>query len=99
MTREQAISQYSALSDIRQIAVLAAIGFEITIDARATYVPGTEDVANPPQLRRLSEVLHRVLSHIRNLANGHKERYPDDVIVTILWEAAPKHVQLALGKA
>jgi|SRR5476651_2633248 hypothetical protein len=99
MTREEAISRFSALSRDRQIAVLAMFGHEITIDARATYVPGTEGVEDPSKLRRLSEILHRVLCQIRDLTQGHNERYPDDVIVSILWEAAPDHMRVALGKS
>jgi hypothetical protein len=97
MTREDAIRKFSALSQDRQIAALASFGYEITLDARGTYVPGADGVEDPPQLRRLAEVLHRVLSHICHLAQGHKERYPDDVIISILWEAAPQHMQRALA--
>jgi hypothetical protein len=99
MTREEAISKFSALSQNQQIAALASFGYEITLDARGTFVPGTDDVEDPPQLRRLAEVLHRVLSHIWHLTAGHKERYPDEVIVSIMWESSPAHLQLALAKA
>jgi hypothetical protein len=99
MTREEAVTKFSELSRERQIAVLATFGFEITIDGRATYVPGTNDVANPPQLRRVNETLHRVTSHIRDLANGSRERYPDKVIISIMWEAAAEHLQEALAKS
>ena len=40
----------------------ARIAFNLTICARLTYVPGTDDVADPPKLRAYNEMLHRVTS-------------------------------------
>jgi hypothetical protein len=97
MTREEAIAKFSSLTREQQLAVLAEFGYEVTLDARGTYVPGGDGVEDPPQLRRCSEALHRVLSQMMHLLKGHKERYPDEVIISILWEVAPHHVQLALG--
>ena len=85
MTREDAIAAYSALSADRQISVLAHYGHLLTVHARVTYIPGTDAVENPPLLRATNELLHRVLAHIWHLADGRTERYPDDVLISILW--------------
>ena len=89
MTREEAIAKYSALNPIQQISVLAHFGLELTIAARDTYVPGTEQVADAPRLRHANEMLHRVAAHIWHLSEGQTKRYPDDVLISIFWEEWP----------
>ena len=85
MTREEAIAKFLALSPDQQISVLAHFGHEITVAARDTYVPGTDEVADAPRLRHANEMLHRVLGHIWHLSEGRAERYPDDVLISIFW--------------
>ena len=99
MTRDEAVARYSRLSRERQIRVLASYGHHVTIDARGTYVAGTEEVADPPQLRRANELLHRVLSHIRDLADDTSERFPDEVIVSMCWDASQESMANALEKS
>ena len=65
MTREEAITTFSALSGRSKFSILATIGFKLTIDGRATCGAGTEEVADPPQLRRLNESLHHVTNRVR----------------------------------
>ena len=85
MTPDEMAVAYSSLPPDRQARVLADYAHALTIVARGTYVPGTPDVADPPTLRRLNEVLHRVAGHIRHLLAGDTARCPDDVFVgTIL---------------
>jgi hypothetical protein len=86
MTRVEAIAKYSALSPTQQIAVLAHFGHELTVAARDTYVPGTDDVSDAPRLRHANEMLHRVLAHIWHLSEGRAERYPDEVLISMFWE-------------
>src|SRR3954464_10968927 len=81
MTADEAVAAFSALPVDRQIAVLARYAFEITIVARGTYVPGTEDIADPQRLRLLNERQHRVTGHICRLLDGDATRYYDSSIV------------------
>jgi hypothetical protein len=84
MTPDQAIAAFCALSPAGQLLVLADYAFNLTVIARGTYVPQTEDIADPQRLRLLNEVQHRVTGHMRHLLAGDVKRYPDDVIVRII---------------
>ena len=84
MTPDQAVTIYSALPASAQLRVLADFAHCLTVIARGTYMPKTEDIANPRRLRLLNEVQHRVTGHMRHLISGDPERYPDDAIVRII---------------
>lgn len=84
MIIEGAIAAYSCLTLDQQVQVLAAYAHDLTVIARGTYVPGTEDIADPRRLRMLNEVQHRVTGHLRHLLLGDSNRYPDDTIVRII---------------
>jgi hypothetical protein len=84
MTPEEAVSAYEKLPLDGQIRVLAEYAHNLTVIARGTYVPGTEDIAYPRRLRMLNELQHRVTGHIRHLLANHAKRYPDDVLVRII---------------
>ena len=99
MTRDEAITRYSRLSRERQIRVLASYGHCVTIAARGTYVAGTEEVADPPQLRHANELLHRVLGHIRDLADDTSKRFPDEVIFSMCWDASQDSMANALERS
>jgi hypothetical protein len=47
--------------------LLAHLAFDLTITARSTYVPGSDDVAQPSQLRAINEVQHRVTACLSEL--------------------------------
>lgn len=84
MTPDEVCAAYSALSASEQLHVLADYAHDLTVVARGTYTPHTEDVADPHRLRLLNEVQHRVTGHMRHLISGNTQRYPDDVIVRII---------------
>src|SRR3954470_25018756 len=44
----------------QKVRLLARLSHELTIAARGTYVPGTEDIAAPRQIRAYNEMQHRV---------------------------------------
>ena len=84
MTADEAVAAFAALPADRQIAVLARYAFEMTIAARGTYVPGTENIADAQRLRMLNERQHRVTGHICQLLEGDAKRSDDDSIVRIV---------------
>jgi len=75
---------FAKLEPVAQLRLLALFGHELTIVARETYEAGSEDVVEPQRLRRINEIQHRVLGHINKLLDGDAERYPDDVLISIL---------------
>lgn len=84
MTTDEAVNACSVLPASEQVRILADYAHGLTVVARGTYIPQTEDVADPPRLRLQSEVQHRVTGHMRHLIAGNTERYPDDVLVRII---------------
>lgn len=84
MTPEEAVAAYSALHVAEQLRVLADYAHGLTVIARGTYIPQTEDIADPRRLRLLNEIQHRVTGHMCHLISGNTKRYPDDVIVRII---------------
>jgi hypothetical protein len=59
MTPDEAVTAYSALTASVQLRALAEYAFNLTVIARGTYFPQTEDIADPRRLRLLNEVQHR----------------------------------------
>lgn len=47
-------------TDREKSLFLAALAHELTVVARATYVPQTEDIEHPHWLRWLNEYQHRI---------------------------------------
>ncbi|PYT10985.1 MAG: hypothetical protein DMG59_27650 [Acidobacteria bacterium] len=48
----------------------ANLALNLTIAARETYVPQTEEVAEPGKLRAYNEMLHRICSHLATPNGG-----------------------------
>ena len=84
MTPDEAVAAYSELPPSAQLRVLAAYAHGLTVIARGTYIPETEDIADPRRLRLLNEVQHRVTGHMYHLISGDTKRDPDDAIVRII---------------
>ena len=62
--------------------LLAQLAFELTVAARTTYIPGSEDIAEPRQLRAFNEIQHRVTSGLLDtLARRREENWLWPVIV------------------
>ena len=54
--------------------VLAVLIFELTMVGRGTYVPQSEEIAAPRQLRAVNEIQHRVASALaQNMKSGKSE--------------------------
>jgi hypothetical protein len=54
--------------------LLARLAFELTIAARGTYVPGSEEIAAPRQLRGYNEIQHRVTSGLVDILGNGKDQ-------------------------
>jgi hypothetical protein len=49
------------------VRFLARLSWEITIVGRNSYAAGTDELADPRQLRRVNEILHRVTACLSQL--------------------------------
>jgi hypothetical protein len=86
MDTQKAIDAFSHFSNQEKSEFLAHLSHELTILARAAYVPGTEDLNDPARLRRINELQHQLSGFLMKLLSNDVERYPDDVFVRILVE-------------
>jgi hypothetical protein len=64
---EHAVAQFSPQQRIR---VVARILHELTVAARETYAPGTDEIAAPRQLREYNEMQHRVAACLWELMDA-----------------------------
>jgi hypothetical protein len=81
---------------------LTAMAFELTIRARETYIPGTNDVEAPDVLRGLNECQHLLLGIIRRLLGGHSvdaESLKTSLLVLSQDERTGHSVRKALRRA
>ncbi|HEY4330293.1 MAG TPA: hypothetical protein VGN88_11200 [Phycisphaerae bacterium] len=78
MTVKALAQAFAALRPHDQAELLAGWGYALTIDARDTYIPGTQAVADPVRLRGFNEIEHRVCGQLRAILNSVEERYSDE---------------------
>jgi len=72
MTAKSLIELIQSQSFEVQAKGLASWMHAATIDARGTYIPGTEAIADPVRLRRFNELQHRLSGHLRGTLDGVK---------------------------
>ena len=84
MEYDEIALRFQQLPSSKQVSVLAAFGYNLTIVARDTYVVGELGIHAPERLRAINEIQHRVLGHILALVTQDDSRYPDDVLLSIL---------------
>jgi hypothetical protein len=94
-----AISRFSAAGKDDQLRLLARFGHNLTVEARDTYVPQTDQVHTPSRLRAINEIQHRVLGHIYSLLINSDQRYPNDVIVQIMLEHDDRLLRMQTSRA
>jgi len=75
-----------SLPSNRRVLFLAALGHALTIAARDTYVPQTEEVLRPQQLRRINEVQHRVLACQYEILTGKASESFQRSIAQLIFE-------------
>ena len=85
---ERAIKLYTAKLDSVQALFLSALAHRLTIDARSAYGVEGDTVDNPGQLRKVNELMHRILGQQFKLMRNDTERYPDDIFIRMLFEGA-----------
>jgi len=70
MTIDEIASVAARLNPSQKQRLLVRLSFELTIAARDTYVPGTEEIAAPRQIRALNEIQHRVTGCLLDLVDS-----------------------------
>jgi hypothetical protein len=85
MTINEVANAAAQLTLEQKARLVARLSFELTIAARDTYIPGTNDIASPQQLRAYNEMQHRVSACLCELLDG---RTTDIWVWPVLSESA-----------
>jgi hypothetical protein len=90
MTANEARAAYLSLPADQRRFVVALLGHNLTIDARAA---GAESGQIPDQLviKRLlglNELQHTVTAKLMNMASGTSQSFPDEAFLDVLFETA-----------
>src|SRR5437773_2302527 len=88
MTGGEAKTAFLAMLPDRKARVLSLLAHNLTICARAAYLPEVGDDLARKRLHALNEVLHAVTGQLMHMVSGDANRYPDDVFMDILLEKA-----------
>ncbi len=81
------LARFSGMKPLEQVTWLSCMLFVLSITARGTYEPGTELVANPRDLRRFNELIHRVAGFQMDILLGKQDGIPVEALFAILKEA------------
>jgi hypothetical protein len=87
------VQSFTQMTKDDKTRFLCRLAFELTIVARDTYIPQTEDLSHPAHLRAINELQHRMLGYLSALTIDDPGRYPDDVIIAIILEAGKDEEQ------
>ena len=81
------LDRFKSMTTDKRVSWLAHLMFFVSMLARGTYEPGTNGLTNPTDLRRFSELLHRIAAHQLNTIDEDPTGMPDEVFFAILEEA------------
>ncbi len=99
MTGNKCMTTFCNMTQTQQIVFLASYANRLTVAARDTYVAGEDAVADPCRLRRMNEIQHRVTGHLLHLLQSNPERYPDDVLMSIILDDSDSELMWAFKQA
>ncbi|WP_431260868.1 hypothetical protein ACQ86G_12615 [Roseateles chitinivorans] len=77
------LARFLALQRRDQIIWLSRLIHLISMYARDTYEVGTDDVVHPANLRRFNELIHRVASLQRSVAESSPGRPPEALFAMV----------------
>jgi hypothetical protein len=88
MNAKSLVQIYESLSPGEQAKALASWMHAATIDARDTYIPGTQGIADPVRLRGFNELQHRIAGQLQSVLDGHKpERVEQETLMELICSA------------
>ena len=87
---EKELERYISLPQEDKILWLSYLMFYISVIGRIYYVPMSDEVKNPPALRRLNELLHRIASFQISIISKIKAQIPDEIFFMELYKNMKK---------
>jgi hypothetical protein len=88
MTPENIKASFLDLPPTRQTQLLAQLALEWTVYARGAYPGQVDEREAARKLPVFNEVEHTITGQLAHLVVGDLARYPDDVLIDILFEKA-----------
>ncbi|MBI3327277.1 MAG: hypothetical protein HYZ81_11325 [Nitrospinae bacterium] len=83
---QHAIETFCKYSPQEKIDFLIQVAHALTILARDSYAVGEDGLTNPPRLRIINEIQHRLTGFLVALRKQDLKRYPEDVLVRMILE-------------
>lgn len=80
------ISCFKALTTDQQAKFLVFLAWELTVVAREAYGADETEIGKPTLLRTINELQHQILGHLQKVLLGSGERFPDDVLLKVLFQ-------------
>ena len=84
MNLQSEIDYFSDLQPVDQARLLAVFLHELTVEARTTYGPTTDQVHDGARLRFVNEIVCRLARFIEQLLAEDQNRPADDVVLRML---------------
>ena len=88
MTGKTLAHCFSSLSSERQAQELAYWLEIVTVDARDTYIPATQAIADPVRLRGFNELQHKLAAQLRSILAEEQQQYPYEVFFAMILDAS-----------
>jgi len=81
----------AGLSEQEKAQFLAALIHELTIVARSTYRPQTEELENPRRMRKVNEIQHRIAACLRQVLSGRgNDEFQVSIAAWVFEESDPE---------
>jgi hypothetical protein len=84
MNLQSEIEYFNEMVPADKAGFLTLLMHELAEEARATYGPGSDQVSNPPMLRFVNELQHRISRLAWQILAEDTSRPADDVVVRML---------------
>jgi hypothetical protein len=84
MNAKALAESFAGSSSHEQAKLLSAWMHALTLDARDTYIAGTEAIADPVRLRGMNEAQHRISGQLHKILCDDTDRYPDEVFMAMM---------------
>ena len=94
MTKSEFLQMYAVLDSPAKARFLAVLSNQLTIFMREEYDESADCARRVKRLMGANELQHHISSELRHHLEGDPDRYPDEVLLNILFEKA-NHYELS----
>jgi hypothetical protein len=84
----EALTEFAPLTPVEKMAFLCLLSLNLTVAARDVFHPPDNSPIQTFKARAYNEILHKVLGCLPSMIKGNTERYPDEVLLNIIFAMA-----------